>query len=842
MQSGANGSTVLKLGKHSGKTFEELLRSEPGYCRWVLGLESASNQLQELKTYLQKNAKDGKLGTQMTTQARDVFRSEQIGSSGEPRNAAIICELAADHTFVVRGASKTKDATLRSSAFSAAAELAVQNSGGDFRGDTYSAIAALPHVRPLAGRSGFQFPLNKYEETIQRLQKITSVEPIPSWALQVVRKTSFVSKSSTTPNSANIGTELQQERLPAGLLPYQLDGVRFGVSKAGRCLIGDEMGLGKTLQALAIVAQYAEDWPVLVICPSSLRWVWKEQITQWMGGMVEPDEVQVVRSGSEKLDPGAMFTIISYTLLAMDAKKEGKFQQRLNGTRHEVVIVDESHNIKDWSAERTKVVVGLAGKATRTVLLSGTPTRNSPEEIHPQLCALLRTTCTLKEFRSRYCVMQEQRVPNGRTVQRVVGSRNTTELNTLLTSAVMVRRLKKEVMTQLPEKRRQKVPLEVADQKLLKDIRRQLVDGGGEELSSNGEKAPSIFCEVAKAKLNAVKAYVEELLDRSSEKVIIFAHHKLMIDALEEVIAKKLKGDKLSFIRIDGKTAMQKRPDLVNKFQKEETCQVALLSITACNEGLTLTAAGLVVFAELYWVPGAIEQAEARAHRIGTTHSKVVVEFLVAPGTPDEHIYARLERKKRDTSRVIDGKEETLKAQTRALHVVREKPKKRLPGASAPVGAADEGASPSDATTAKRAKTSAAAAATSPPPASAGDDGSAPKRAKTSLAASASSPPATSQAAAAAKATPEKTAPLTTPPEATKIESVSAQMKAKIEYLRSAARDGKASLPVTKKKILEEAKAAAATEAAKAAAKAAAPPAGPQASAAAAAASEAASA
>merc|ERR1712125_315781 len=82
--------------------------------------------------------------------------------------------------------------------------------------------------------------------------------------------------------------------------------------------------------------------------------------------------------------------------------------------------------------------------------------------------------------------------------------------------------------------------------------------------------------------------------------------------------------------------------------------------------------ASLVIFAELYWVPGVIEQAEARAHRIGTTHSKVVVEYLVARGSPDEVIYKRLERKMKDTSRVLDGTAKSLGAQER-IHQVKRK-------------------------------------------------------------------------------------------------------------------------------------------------------------------------
>merc|ERR1719464_1980901 len=115
-------------------------------------------------------------------------------------------------------------------------------------------------------------------------------------------------------------------------------------------------------------------------------------------------------------------------------------------------------------------------------------------------------------------------------------------------------------------------------------------------------------------------------------------------------------------MRIDGRTPHQKRTDLVKKFQEEPSCRIALLSIAACSEGLTLTAAGLVIFAELYWVPGAIEQAEARAHRIGTSHNRIIVEFLVVPNSPDEQIYNSLERKKKDTSHVLNGAMESLEA------------------------------------------------------------------------------------------------------------------------------------------------------------------------------------
>jgi len=172
----------------------------------------------------------------------------------------------------------------------------------------------------------------------------------------------------------------------------------------------------------------------------------------------------------------------------------------------------------------------------------------------------------------------------------------------------------------------------------------------------------SLFKQMAQLKLPAVKEYILEVLERGDDKAIIFAHHQIMLDELSALLEKRLAKDGLHHIRIDGKTAGNKRHDLVKVFQTDPTCRIALLSITACGEGLTLTAAGLVIFAELYWVPGAIEQAEARAHRIGTTHNAVVVEFLVVPDTPDERIYNSLERKKKDTSKVLDATEESLGA------------------------------------------------------------------------------------------------------------------------------------------------------------------------------------
>jgi SNF2 family DNA or RNA helicase len=109
-------------------------------------------------------------------------------------------------------------------------------------------------------------------------------------------------------------------------------------------------------------------------------------------------------------------------------------------------------------------------------------------------------------------------------------------------------------------------------------------------------------------------------------------------------------------MRIDGSVSQDHRAIRVSDFQGNSDCRVALLSITACAEGITLTAANLVVFTELYWVPGVIEQAEARAHRVGQKDS-VFCQYLLLPNSPDEVVYNMLEKKKKDTSTILDGVE-----------------------------------------------------------------------------------------------------------------------------------------------------------------------------------------
>ena len=129
-----------------------------------------------------------------------------------------------------------------------------------------------------------------------------------------------------------------------------------------------------------------------------------------------------------------------------------------------------------------------------------------------------------------------------------------------------------------------------------------------------------------------------------------------MLDAIEEEV-KKLKVD---YIRIDGKVKLEKRQEYVQKYQNDETCLVAILSITACYTGITLTSASTVVFSELHMTPAVMIQAEDRAHRIGQEHECVNIHYLYGHDTIDEVLFKMLNQKQNIFSNTLDNMEKNM--------------------------------------------------------------------------------------------------------------------------------------------------------------------------------------
>lgn len=182
-------------------------------------------------------------------------------------------------------------------------------------------------------------------------------------------------------DASRVDTSSVQQRLPyrlySALAPFQREGVAFALNNDGKVFIADEMGLGKTIQAIAVAAAYSHDWPVLVVCPSGAKYHWRAEILQWLSrdsvgtsGLV-PSDILLVESGSPcelptKESFAVKFMIVSYGLIS-------KLQEYLSIINFRIVIVDESHNLKNHKARRTVCLEKIIQGAERAVLLSGTP-------------------------------------------------------------------------------------------------------------------------------------------------------------------------------------------------------------------------------------------------------------------------------------------------------------------------------------------------------------------------------------------------------------------------------------------------------------------------------------
>lgn len=168
------------------------------------------------------------------------------------------------------------------------------------------------------------------------------------------------------------------DKLRAKLLPFQKDGISFALRRDGRCMVADEMGLGKTIQAIGIAYFYKEEWPLLIVVPSSLRYPWTEEIEKWIPEL-GPEEINVIQN---KTDIGRIstskVTVLGYGLLTTDAET---LIDALNNQNFKVVIVDESHYMKSRNATRSRLLLPVVQKAKRAILLTGTPALGRPEEV-----------------------------------------------------------------------------------------------------------------------------------------------------------------------------------------------------------------------------------------------------------------------------------------------------------------------------------------------------------------------------------------------------------------------------------------------------------------------------
>ena len=365
---------------------------------------------------------------------------------------------------------------------------------------------------------------------------------------------------------------------------------------------------------------------VLIVAPKSLLLNWQREAEKWLTRSVD-------------------LTIINYDMVWKRAD--------LTERTWDLVVYDESQYLKNPKAKRT--VASLAIPAKRRVFLTGTPILNRPVELWPMVNAIDPDGMgkSFFGFAQRYCGARQVRAGR-KMVWDFTGASNLEELQDKMRQGFMVRRLKADVLKELPAKRRQIIPLEANGASSILRAEKKLIEQlGFEEAARALEGKSAAFTEMAKLRHDLGVAKVEKALDHikdmldSVEKVIVFAHHHDVIDGLQAGLAE------YGIVTVTGQTPGADRQAAVDRFQADPTCRVFLGNIKAAGVGLTLTAASTVVFVESDWTPGWMQQAEDRAHRIGQTES-VLVQYLVFDGSMDAVLAQTLVSKADISDRALD--------------------------------------------------------------------------------------------------------------------------------------------------------------------------------------------
>lgn len=440
--------------------------------------------------------------------------------------------------------------------------------------------------------------------------------------------------------------------LKSKLLPHQIEAFNYGMER-DKILIGDEQGLGKTLESIAITVARKKDLvKCLIVCGvNSVKYNWEKEISihsKEKSVMIDGKTMDIrVQQLNEWYKGAEYFGIINIESLRNEKIQDALYVGIKDGFIG-AIIVDEIHKAKNGSSQQGKALRFL--KAPVKIGLSGTP-MNKAEDLWNILTWLEIEKRSFYSFRNTYCIM------GGYGGYKVVGHKNLESLNAEL-NEVMIRRKKEEVLD-LPPKvySTEYVELTKAQQKLYKDIKNGIIEDMENILASVNplsctlrlrQLTGGLFTE-DNPKLERVKDMLDEEIIPNGYKAIIFSQWKqvteLYLEALKEY----------NPIYITGEIDPEDRQKAVDRFQTDPNCKLAIGTIGAMGTGLTLNKASYVFFVDKKWWNGDNEQAEDRAHRIGTAGTVNIIS-LVAKGSIDEGVEEYLIENKDLFERVVDGK------------------------------------------------------------------------------------------------------------------------------------------------------------------------------------------
>jgi SNF2 family DNA or RNA helicase len=381
---------------------------------------------------------------------------------------------------------------------------------------------------------------------------------------------------------------------------------------------------------------------VLIVCPASLKLNWDAEIKKWS----HINSIEVLK-GTKTHSLSEEITIINYDIVS-------DWLPELVKTNFKVLILDEAHYAKSSKAQRTKAIKKLGKNIDHIIALTGTPIENRPIEIYNAWKLIDPEGCpNYMYYTQHFCNAHN----NGFGIN-INGASNTAELHHILTSTIMLRRKKSDVLKELPSKMRSFIPLELANKMEYRDAEKDFIafvkKEKGLEAAQRASNAES-FAKIEGLKQLAVKGKLKQAIEwiadflESDQKLVVFATHKFVIEKLEEEF-------KDISVKIDGSVSMVARQKAVDDFQKDDKARLFIGNIQAAGVGITLTASSNVAFVELPWSPSAVQQAEDRCHRIGQKDA-VNVYFLLSQNTIEEKLAKIIDTKQVILNAVLDGQD-----------------------------------------------------------------------------------------------------------------------------------------------------------------------------------------
>lgn len=437
-------------------------------------------------------------------------------------------------------------------------------------------------------------------------------------------------------------------------LPYQLAAVEYA-SQRQHTLIGDDPGSGKTIMAVAVSNYLPGIRKVLIICPAFLKPHWRRE---WLRWDTKGLSVGIVEGTKETLLPDTDVVVVNYDILKY-------YRHKLRERIWDLMIADEVHKLKSKKADRTREVFGgikrnshkqivdkvKAIKCRMSLHLTGTPTLNGkPKEmwnliqyVDPQGLG-----SNWYSFAKRYCKLVEFQGPNGKIVMWD-GEDNIEELQERMRQTFMIRRIKADILPQLPPKRRMIIPV-AFDKNMKKLLGKEAVEFEmtkdiGDFETTNFEGFSRIMKQIGLALVEPTIEIIESDLEEY-DKIVVTAYHKEVVE-------------KIAFhfdaMFIHGEVAPGLRQELVDAFQDNPKHKLIVGTIGAMGIGFNLTKSHLMILPERSWVPGDVTQAEDRIHRIGQTE-QALYKHVVLEGGQSERQVAVLIAKQERIEKMLDSK------------------------------------------------------------------------------------------------------------------------------------------------------------------------------------------